>query len=76
LTPTRIDVSGLTCSDAVVRLHKAITPLKEGALVHITADDWAVLVDLKKYAQRGGHRWVAEARAAGGSYEVEVRRGA
>ncbi len=57
-------------------LHKTIMPLKEGALVHITADDWAVLVDLKKYASRGGHAWVFERKAASGNYEVEVRRGA
>ena len=71
-----IDVSGLTCSDAVVQLHKTITPLSAGALVHITADDWAVLIDLKKYAKRGGHEWVAERKGTGGSYEVEVKRGA
>jgi TusA-related sulfurtransferase len=76
MSPTRIDVSGLTCSDAVVRLHKAITPLREGARVHITADDWAVLVDLKQYASRGGHTWVAERKDPSGTYEVEVRRGA
>lgn len=76
MTPTRLDVSGLTCSDAVVRLHKTITPLKEGTLVHITADDWAVLIDLKKYAERGGHAWVSEKKGQHGSYEVEVRRGA
>ena len=76
MAPARIDVSGLTCSDAVVRLHKTLTPLKEGALVHITADDWAVLVDLKKYATRGGHTWVSERKAPSGNYEVEVKRGA
>ena len=74
--PTKIDVSGLTCSDAVVQLHKTITPLKAGAVVHITADDWAVLVDLKKYAERGGHAWLAQRKGAAGSYEAEVRRGA
>jgi len=76
MASVHIDVSGLTCSDAVVRLHKTLTRLKEGAVVHITADDWAVLVDLKKYAARGGHAWVSERKDASGGYEVEVERGA
>ena len=71
-----IDVQGLTCSDAVVRLHKTLTPMKAGALVHITADDWAVLIDLRKYADRGGHAWVAERKGKDGTFEVEVKRGA
>lgn len=72
----RIDVSGMTCSDAVVRLHKTITPLSPGELVRILADDWAVLIDLKHYARRGGHAWVSEAQAGDGTYEAEVKRGA
>ena len=72
----RVDVRGLTCSDAVVRLHRALTPLERGALVEVTADDWAVLIDLKKYAERGGHAWVSERKVTAGEYKVEVRRGA
>ena len=71
-----VDVRGLTCSDAVVRVHKAMTPLSAGAVLHVLADDWAVLIDLRKYAERGGHAWVAERRRPSGEYEVEVRRGA
>ena len=74
--PMTINVRGLTCSDAVVLLHKTLTPLEEGAVVRITADDWAVLIDLKKYAARGGHAWVAEKKGDDGSYQVEVKRGA
>jgi tRNA 2-thiouridine synthesizing protein A len=71
----RIDVRGMTCSDAVVRLHKAIAPLDEGSLVHIVADDEDVLADLERYAKRGGHAW-GGARPSGGALEAEVRRGA
>ena len=73
---TPVDVRGLTCSDAVVRLHKAITPLSAGAVLKVLADDWAVLIDLKKYADRGGHAWVKEQKRPSGEYEVEVKRGA
>jgi TusA-related sulfurtransferase len=71
----RIDLRGMTCSDAVVRLHKTITPLAEGSLVRVLADDEAVLADLERYAKRAGHAW-RRARGRNGDEEAEVRRGA
>jgi len=71
----RIDVRGMTCSDAVVRLHKTISPLPAGGLVIVTSDDEDVVSDLRKYATRGGHAWVGARRADRGTIECEVRRG-
>ena len=71
----RIDVRGLTCSDAVVRLHKTITPLASGGTVEVVSDDDDVVADLRKYAKRGGHTWAGERSAGGGTIECEVRRG-
>ena len=73
---TRLDVRGLNCSDAVVRLHKALHELPAGALVRVEADDAEVLVDLKKYAARGGHAWEGSRTLRGGLIEAEVRKGA
>lgn len=71
-----LDVRGLACSDAVVRLHKALAPLGEGSLVRVVASDPDVVADLKRYATRSGHAWGGVREGEGGRLEVEVRRGA
>jgi len=65
----------MTCSDAVVRLHKTITPLPPGGTIAVVSDDDDVVADLRKYAKRGGHTWAAERTGEGGTIECEVRRG-
>jgi len=71
----RLDVRGMTCSDAVVRLHKAISPLPQGGTVVVVSDDKEVVADLRKYAKRGGHLWAGERPGLQGALECEVRRG-
>lgn len=71
----RLDVRGMTCSDAVVRLHKTISPLPHGHTVIVLSDDHEVVADLRKYAKRGGHTWAGERAGLGGMLECEVRRG-
>jgi len=73
--PVRIDVRGMACSDAVVKLHKTIVPLPAGTSVFVVADDEGVVADLRKYAARGGHHWSHEQRRARPVIEAEVRRG-
>jgi TusA-related sulfurtransferase len=70
-----LDVRGLTCSDAVVRLHKTIGPLPRGGTVIVLSDDQEVVADLRKYAKRGGHTWAGERAGLHGILECEVRRG-
>lgn len=70
-----LDVRGMACSDAVVRLHRTIMPLASGTPLLVLADDPEVIRDLRRYAQRSGHAWGAEREGAGGTFEVEVRRG-
>jgi TusA-related sulfurtransferase len=65
----------MTCSDAVVRLHKTITALPSGGTVIVLSDDDEVVADLRKYAKRGGHTWAGERAGNRGTFECEVRRG-
>ena len=74
--PTAIDVRGLTCSDAVVRLHKAIVAVPPGARVKVVADDREVVADLERYAARGGHTWEGALVLDGGLIKAGVRKGA
>lgn len=74
-SPPRVDVRGMDCSDAVVKLHKNLMPLPPGTLVLVVADDEGVVSDLRKYAARGGHLWSHEQRGAPPVVEAEVRRG-
>lgn len=71
-----VDVRGMACSDAVVRLHRTLMPLPEGAAVVVRAEAPEVIGDLRRYARRAGHRWGEEAARPGGVTEVEVMRGA
>jgi TusA-related sulfurtransferase len=74
--PPLVDVRGLACSDAVVRLHRRLMPMAPHSAVRVRADDEEVMRDLKRYAQRAGHGWGKPVQAAGGATEVEVRRSA
>lgn len=69
-----VDVRGMACSDAVVRLHRTIMPLPRGTPVVVQTDDPEVLADLRRYANRSGHAWGPEGEG-GGVITVEVRRG-
>lgn len=75
MSPGPLDVRGMACSDAVVLLHRTIMPLAEGSKVTVRTDDPEVLRDLRRYAQRSGHRWGKERPAGEGVTEVEVVRG-
>ncbi len=74
--PFEVDVRGLACSDAVVRVHRALVPLPEGSRVRVVTDDEALFFDLKRYAARSGHTVGATQALAEGAFEVEVRKGA
>ena len=71
-----VDVRGLSCSDAVVRVHRALVPLARGASVRVLTDDPTLLIDLKAFAARGGHSVRGTKGLANGALEVEVRKGA
>ncbi len=70
-----LDLRGMACSDAVVRLHRSIMPLPAGSALTVRADDPEVMRDLRRYAERSGHAWGPESAAPGGATDVEVRRG-
>jgi TusA-related sulfurtransferase len=74
-TSARIDVRGMACSDAVVKLHKTLMPMGAGGAVVVVADNEDVVIDLRKYAARAGHRWVREQARGHGVVEAEVQRG-
>ena len=69
-----VDVRGLACADAVVKVHRAMEAAPKGGTVTVRTNDPVALIDFKAYADKKGHKWGARRALEGGVTEVEITR--
>lgn len=72
----KLDLRGLVCSEAVIAVHRELTRLPVGARLTVLTDDEALFYDLRVYAIRGGHVLDEPRVLGGGTFEIEVLKGA
>ena len=69
-----LDARGLKCPLPVLKARKALQALEPGAVLAVTADDPAGLVDFPHFCAEQGHELVAVEEGAGGATTYRIRR--
>ena len=69
-----IDAVGLLCPLPVLRARKRLLTLAPGAVLRLTADDPAAVIDVPHFCAEAGHVYLGDA-AAGTARHYFIRRG-
>jgi tRNA 2-thiouridine synthesizing protein A len=70
-----LDATGLLCPLPVLKAHKRLSMLGDGALLMIRADDPAARIDFPHFCNEQGHSLVSQTDEPGGVMTFLIRKG-
>jgi tRNA 2-thiouridine synthesizing protein A len=73
--PHDLDARGLLCPLPVLKARKRLQALGPGALLRVTADDPAAVVDVPHFCAESGHALLSQTQDAGGATVYLIRKG-
>jgi tRNA 2-thiouridine synthesizing protein A len=70
-----LDATGLLCPLPVLKARKRLAALAPGAVLRVTADDPAAVVDIPHFCAEAGHALLSQEALPGGARRYRIRRG-